>query len=348
MKVNQVFTAAMVLMVAAGGAWGAAEPEAKTPAAPGAATMPAAPATTSPAAAPTPAAPASGATEATPTPASPLGHVEVRGKGPVPMVLIPALGFDWKAFESFTERNAERYTMYAVTLPGFGGTPAPATAPNSTFADLGWLDNAEWAIVSMLDERGIKDAVFVGHGLGGQLALRMGIHHPARVRAIVNIQGHAAFQFKTPQPLIDRQARAEFIATNGVPLLDGQTDKQWSEQVQAYASGMTANELKAKELQGMFSRVERKAWTRYYLEYLAEDLTREVGAIKAPVMMVVGVEFAPQQLIEQQKQNWQGQLAALRGVEYIFYEETRDLVMIEKPAELDRDVARFVDGLKKN
>src|SRR5688500_2392184 len=53
---------------------------------------------------------------ATSVPFSPVPHVEVRGKGPIQMVLIPGLLSDWTVFESFMERNGERYTMYAVTL----------------------------------------------------------------------------------------------------------------------------------------------------------------------------------------------------------------------------------------
>src|SRR5262245_47521140 len=56
---------------------------------------------------------------------TPLGHVEVRGTGPVPVVLIPNLVMDWTIFESFMQRNSEKFTMYAVTLPGFAGSAPP-------------------------------------------------------------------------------------------------------------------------------------------------------------------------------------------------------------------------------
>ncbi|HWQ33597.1 MAG TPA: hypothetical protein VNQ79_12150 [Blastocatellia bacterium] len=52
------------------------------------------------------------------TPLGELGHVEKRGRGPVPMILISDVRTDWTIWQSFMERNAERYTMYAVTLPG--------------------------------------------------------------------------------------------------------------------------------------------------------------------------------------------------------------------------------------
>src|SRR5262249_3432161 len=61
---------------------------------------------------------------ATPPPGQP-GHVEKLGRGPIPMILLADVGEDWTLYKSFMERNAGRYTMYAVTLPGSGGTPPP-------------------------------------------------------------------------------------------------------------------------------------------------------------------------------------------------------------------------------
>ena len=56
---------------------------------------------------------------------TPLGHVEQRGAGPTPVVLISGLACDWTVWEDFMDRNTERFTMYAVTLPGMAGTDAP-------------------------------------------------------------------------------------------------------------------------------------------------------------------------------------------------------------------------------
>jgi hypothetical protein len=48
------------------------------------------------------------------TPLGQLGQVEKRGRGPVPVILIADVRTDWTIYQSFIDRNAERYTMYAV------------------------------------------------------------------------------------------------------------------------------------------------------------------------------------------------------------------------------------------
>ena len=59
-----------------------------------------------------------------------LAHVEVRGTGDTALVLIPGLVCGWEVWESFMDRNGDRYTMYAVTLPGMNGSE-PLPLPES-------------------------------------------------------------------------------------------------------------------------------------------------------------------------------------------------------------------------
>src|SRR5437868_1993917 len=54
-----------------------------------------------------------------------LGAVVERGKGPIDMVLVSGFGNGASVFDGFMNRNASRYHMVAVTLPGFEGTAAP-------------------------------------------------------------------------------------------------------------------------------------------------------------------------------------------------------------------------------
>ena len=52
-----------------------------------------------------------------------LGAVVEHGAGPVDMVLVSGFGVGASAFDGFMRRNARRYRMVAVTLPGFDGAP---------------------------------------------------------------------------------------------------------------------------------------------------------------------------------------------------------------------------------
>lgn len=61
-----------------------------------------------------------------------LGAVKKFGTGIQSLILIPGLGFDNSVFDDFMEANKSRYRMYAVTLAGYGGTPAPPMPSEKT------------------------------------------------------------------------------------------------------------------------------------------------------------------------------------------------------------------------
>ena len=78
------------------------------------------------------------------------------------MILLPDLSSDWTLYQNFIERNRDRYTMYAVTLPGYGRTPPP---PRPEFFDptaTPWWDNAGQAVVKLIERNRLNNAVVVG------------------------------------------------------------------------------------------------------------------------------------------------------------------------------------------
>jgi len=96
------------------------------------------------------------------TPLGNLGVVEKRGRGPIPMILIADIRTDWSLYRNFMDRNVERYTMYAVTLPGYGGTPAPPRPETLDLKSTPWWDGAEKGVVSLIEKNRFNKPVVVG------------------------------------------------------------------------------------------------------------------------------------------------------------------------------------------
>ena len=68
-------------------------------------------------------------------------------------------------------------TIIAVDLPGHGGSPLPGPGDR--------LGEVADAAVSVLDERGIERADWLGYSLGGRAALHVVLRHPDRVNRLV-------------------------------------------------------------------------------------------------------------------------------------------------------------------
>jgi hypothetical protein len=83
-----------------------------------------------------------------------LGAVRRVGTGARTLILIPGLGFGDGIWTEFMDRHAADYTMFAVTLPGFGGTdPWPMPADGESFAKRPWMGYAGRAIERLMDAK---------------------------------------------------------------------------------------------------------------------------------------------------------------------------------------------------
>src|SRR5882672_5194589 len=126
-----------------------------------------------------------------------LGAVEKRGRGPVPMILIADIRTDWSIYRNFMDRNAERYTMYAVTLPGYGGAPAPPRPETLDLKTTPWWDGAEKGVISLIEKNRLNKPVVIGMAASSHLATRLAVNHPDKIRAAVVIDGNVYATFRS-------------------------------------------------------------------------------------------------------------------------------------------------------
>src|SRR5262249_17048849 len=87
-----------------------------------------------------------------------LGAVIKVGTGPRTMILMPGLGFGGGIFDDFMARYRDQFTMYAVTLPGFGGTAALPIPGVTSFGEVPWTKSAEQAILALMSQQRITRA----------------------------------------------------------------------------------------------------------------------------------------------------------------------------------------------
>src|SRR5213592_4372717 len=96
-------------------------------------------------------------------------HYLVEGRGPA-VVLVHGLG-----------GFAERTTVYALDLPGFGASAKPRTRYR--------LPYFAGALHGFMEALGIQGASLVGHSLGAAVAVTYAVTHPARVERLALVGG---------------------------------------------------------------------------------------------------------------------------------------------------------------
>ncbi len=148
--------------------------------------------------------------------------VEVTGNGP-DLVLVPGLASSRQTWRATAERLRAHYRLHLVQVAGFSGEPARANATGEVV-----IPTAE-AIDAYIVERKLAPAVYVGHSLGGTMALWLAEHHGEHFKKMLIVDSWPAY------------AR---VMTQGRPVAPDQA-KAMAEQVRTAASAPATEASKA-------------------------------------------------------------------------------------------------------
>lgn len=277
---------------------------------------------------------------------TPLAHVEVRGNGPIPMILIPHWTFSWNVWDDFMTRHQDRYTMYAVTLPGFGGSDPPPLPVDAKPGDLLWLTNAMRAVNGLIDERKIEKPVLVGHGMGGVVALRVALVKGAAIRGVVSIDGRPNLPMGLPGQHVPRETRTYMINDFYRPKMEQIPDETWLEQQREQVLKMSRVTATASRLADESVRVPKTISITYLSEHLATDLAEDMTSLAAPSLFIATIpeEDTKQFPREAVRRDWREIVSAAPRSQIVFYEGARLFLFLDHPAEFDAAVRAFVEG----
>ena len=101
------------------------------------------------------------------------------------LVVLHSLLADWHAFDPVLEALAEKHRVTLINLPGFHGSEPPMLA---------LMDAYIATIEDGFDEFGIaNDAVLIGNGFGGTVALAFALAHPERIAKLLLSDAAACF-----------------------------------------------------------------------------------------------------------------------------------------------------------
>lgn len=101
---------------------------------------------------------------------------EKAGSGP-PVVVLHGWGASLETVGPVIQCLAQSRTVFAVDLPGFGGTSQPAVA-------WGVSDYVAW-VVSFLNTVGCSRVDVLGHSFGGSIAIALAAQYPQRVERLI-------------------------------------------------------------------------------------------------------------------------------------------------------------------
>jgi pimeloyl-ACP methyl ester carboxylesterase len=267
--------------------------------------------------------------------------VERHGDHGRPVILIPGLqGGPW-LWQQTIESLQRDHVVYAVTLVGFNGVPAPADGGNL-------FDRADASLLQLIKQEHIDKPVLVGHSLGGTLALRFAGEHADLISAVVAVDGLPIF------PGMDRVSteQRKAMAAQMRQQMGAMTPDQFKAQSLQYMQhvGLVDQALAARYAP-MTARSDIKASAQYMAEDLASDLRPGLKNATVPILEIspyYAPDFShpPMVMSEAQKAAYyQSLLSNAPNAKVVSISPSRHFVMLDQPAKFQQVLADFLTSL---
>ena len=248
-----------------------------------------------------------------------LEYVERGDPKGTPVIFLHGVTDSWRSFEHVLPHLPASIRAIAVSQRGHGDSSRPDHYRYIDFSS---------DVAALLDALEIPSAVIVGHSMGGLVAQRFALDHPARTRGLVllgtfaTIKGHPGVQamwdetLKTlTDPVDPAFARGFQESTLARPIPPAQLDT------------FVAESLK----------VPARVWQATFREFLDTDFSADLGRITAPALVVWADQDAFASRTERDR------LATSIGTATVLeYGGYGHAMHWEDPARVAADVARFV------
>ena len=286
-----------------------------------------------------------------------LGRVLREGQGPLDMVLVAGAGFGAEVFEGFMRAKGDRYRMLAVTLPGFGGTPAPPMpAPGTSYAERTWTLAASAAVAQLIEQEGLDRPVVVGHWLSGaQVALDLALDRPDLVRAAIAISGVPKFvptsgsgMQEPGSPALRARMVDRYLAPQWFKTVTPETWHDNNFLPRDYA----IHPLRALQLWRSAAEPPLPVWIRYLCEAWAHDGTARLAELEVPLLILEpdfdALYAEGPQTGEYMKaflhEGWRGVEGRSDRITVETISDSRVFIMDDQPERLNEAIERFLVG----
>jgi 3-oxoadipate enol-lactonase len=192
------------------------------------------------------------------------------GNGP-PLFLFHSLLSDRASFDAIVPELSKLYRVIVPELPGFGRSHAVGG---------GLAEVADRMAEAVKDAAGGEDAIVLGNGYGGFVALQMAIRHPGIATGLILADSGAAFS--EPGREAFRNMAAAAMAKGLSAITDVAMRRLFAPDFQAGHPELMADRRQA------FLRTDPQVFRAACDALASLDLRPELDKVKMPVLVLVG------------------------------------------------------------
>lgn len=286
-----------------------------------------------------------------------LGRVDKMGTGPQAMILIPGMGLGGGVFKDFMEANKDKYTMYAVTIAGMDSTPAPPSPPESvSFGETPWTNGAFTAIEKLIEYEKIERPIVVGNWMTGtQLALRLALKYPDKIKAVIIPSGYACLVmtdtsvYKPHPPL---ETRIAGIDKYMIPKWFKTVTRETWDDNNYMPHDYAVNPIMSLRLWREAAEPPLHVWVRYLNEFYCQDITQQLDSLSVPTLLLYpgleGLFHEPNQnyMYASCHTSWAASAPNHKMIKSITIPNSRICMWLDQPEMFNDEVSKFLAGVK--
>ena len=282
-----------------------------------------------------------------------LGDVKEFGSGDQTMILLPGWGFDWTIFEDFIANYKDEFKIYAITIPGFGSTNAPAMPKEiGNYSGTHWTKGVLKGINDLMDEKKIEKATLVSYFTYSNLiATRLALDFPDRIERLIVISGMAKFtsNYVSYEPS-SLQQRIFYIEKSMAPQWFKTVSKETWDSGNFHPEIFTKDSIKAKKYWDQMSSISIPTMVRYLCEFYCTDLSLEYKNLKVPVLIVMP-SFTNDVLYSEKTSyaapffhySWLGAKPASDKIAIVTITDSNAFIVDDQPVKLFQVLDEFMD-----
>ncbi len=257
-------------------------------------------------------------------------RVDVVGEGP-PMILIHGIFGSAEVWSQTTEHFKDRYTIHALTLAGFGGQP-PINAP--------YREKITDQLREYIETNDLRDAVLIGHSLGGHVAMQLASEMPDRVAAMVSVDA---------APCISALTFTD--STSATMMRQAETSRRMVLAADSASYGyiidtslsQTVSLAAEPLLRSIAEKTERVALAEAVYDTQTADMREAIAKIEAPTLFMEASGLAQNELTHQElERNFRNQLGFVKKMRMLQFRAARHFIMLDRPTEYLRALDEFL------
>ncbi|HXD63498.1 MAG TPA: alpha/beta fold hydrolase [Solirubrobacteraceae bacterium] len=243
--------------------------------------------------------------------------VASRGDSGPPVVLLHALGLDWRMWDAVMVSLAQSRRVFAYDIRGHGraaGSPAPFT-----------MDDAAADLVAVLDALGLDRAHVVGLSYGGGIAQTAAVHHPERFASL-------ALLATTDFPFDAFEVRARSGETDGMEAQIVPSLTRWFT-----PAALAVDAWGVRYAREQVRRADPRDWAAAWRSFIGLDVQGRLAGFGAPTLVLAGELDA-----STTPQIMSAIAQAIDGAEYRELPGTPHMMSLERPELVSQALGAFL------